>query len=223
MKPLKRRWAQVSMVMWYLGWGLFFLVGLVFCEWLEADFQLPAFEIGMSGIGLMALSFVPWYLTARCPHCGKRGGPRTWVYRKSYCCRCGHVLPFDDGPAQEEAPPLSQRTRMTVKRGWARLTLALAAAGSACLVAFFRIMDYAPQSLEDYPELQARQDIGAPLLLVGLLLLLGMGWAADFRLVCPRCRKGHVLPWQRRERWCWGCGAALAFQGELEPSAEERP
>lgn len=35
MKPIKRRWAQVSLTIWYLGYGLFFVVGIFFREWLE--------------------------------------------------------------------------------------------------------------------------------------------------------------------------------------------
>lgn len=32
MKPLKRKWAQVSLALHYLGWGLFVVVGLIFSD-----------------------------------------------------------------------------------------------------------------------------------------------------------------------------------------------
>lgn len=218
MKPLRRKWAQVSLVLHYLGWVLFVVVCLIFGNVLERDFNIPTFGVGMFGVGLMLMSPVLWRLTARCPHCGKRGGPLSWVYKKSYCSRCGHILPFDDGPLNEEEAPLDQRARLGLKRGWAWLVLALTAAGTACILAAWRIMDFAVRSPADLEEKWARQDVGLPLLLAGVLLLLAMAFAADFRLVCPHCRKGHLPPWQPRgkARWCWHCGAALAFGDELE-------
>ena len=79
-------------------------------------------------------------------------------------------------------------------------------------------MDFAVRSPDDLEEMWARQDVGLLLLLAGVALLFVMAFAADFRLVCPDCRKGHILPWQRRGkvRWCWHCGAALAFGDERE-------
>lgn len=218
MKPIKRKWAQVSLALHYLGWGLFVVAGLIFGELLERDFNISTFGVGMLGVGLMLMGPVFWRLTARCPHCGKRGGPLSWVYKKSYCSRCGHILPFDDGPLNEEETPLDRRARMGVKRGWAWLVLVLTAAGAACILAACRIMDFAVRDPADLEELWARQDVGLLLLLAGFLLLLAMAFAADFRLVCPNCRKGHILPWQRRGkvRWCWHCGAALAFGDERE-------
>lgn len=218
MKPLKRKWAQVSLALHYLGWGLFVVVGLIFSDLLERDFNISSFGVGMLGVGLMLLGPVLWRLTARCPHCGKRGGPLSWVYKKSYCSRCGHVLSFDDGPVHEEETPLNQRPRYRLKRGWARLVLALTAAGTACILAAWRIMDFAVRSPADLEEKWARQDVGLPLLFAGFLLLLAMAFAADFHLVCPHCRKGHIPPWKPRgkARWCGRCGAALFFEDELE-------
>ena len=40
-KPLKRSWARVSAVLWYLGLGLSVVVSGFFGGWLEQDLGLP--------------------------------------------------------------------------------------------------------------------------------------------------------------------------------------
>ena len=92
-KTLKRKWARMTLALWYLGLGLSIVVSGLFGDWLEKDFGLSTFEIGVFGLGMVLLSIVLWYGTSRCPHCGKRGGAKNWVYRKTWCSRCGHVLP----------------------------------------------------------------------------------------------------------------------------------
>lgn len=230
MKPLRRRWAQVSLVLHYLGWGLFVVVGLIFGELLERDFNIPTFGVGMLGVGLMLMGPVFWRLTARCPHCGKRGGPRSWVYKKSYCSRCGHILPFDDGPLNEEETPLDQRPRFRLNRGWARLTLAVLTAGLACLAAgglVFALLTPQPQNEEEFwntlETFWAVRDIAAYTFLAGLVLLIAAGVLTRRRLSCPGCGKGSASPWQRRGeiRWCGRCGAALTF-GDEAPEGEGR-
>ena len=51
-KTLKRKWAQISLLLSRSGWWLFLGAGVFFREWLEGDFGLPAFEIGMLGLGI---------------------------------------------------------------------------------------------------------------------------------------------------------------------------
>ena len=133
-KTLKRRWAQISLFLSHSGWWLFWGAGVFFREWLEGDFGLPAFEIGMLGLGIKLLSVVLWHGVSRCPHCGKRGEGLSWVYRKMYCSCCGHVLPFDDGPLNAAEPPLDGRQRFRLKRSRARLLFVLGLAGVAFVV-----------------------------------------------------------------------------------------
>ena len=224
MKPLKRKWAQVSLALHYLGWGLFVVVGLIFSDLLERDFNISSFGVGMLGVGLMLLVPVLWRLTARCPHCGKRGGPLSWVYKKSYCSRCGHVLSFDDGPVHEEETPLNQRPRYRLKRGWARLVLALLIAGLACMAIgglVFTLLMPQPQNEEEFwnavETSWAVRDAAAYSFLAGTGLLIAAG-VLTRRLKCPVCCQGFAVPWQRRgkTRWCGRCGAALFFEDELE-------
>ena len=60
MKPLRRKWAQVSLVLHYLGWVLFVVVCLIFGNVLERDFNIPTFGVGMFGVGLMLMGPVLW-------------------------------------------------------------------------------------------------------------------------------------------------------------------
>ena len=225
MKPLRRKWARVSLVLHYLGWGLFVVVSLIFGELLERDFNISTFGVGMLGVGMVLIGPVLWRLTARCPHCGKRGGPLSWVYLKAYCSRCGHVLPFDDGPIHEEETPLNQRPRYRLKRGWARLSLAVLIAGLACLAAGgldFELLMPRPQNEEELwnaiETIWAVRDIAAYTFLAGLVLLIASDVLTRRRLKCRVCGRGLAAPWQRRRetRWCGRCGAALVFEDELE-------
>ena len=223
-KPLKRSWARVSAVLWYLGLGLSVVVSGFFGGWLEKDFGLPAFEIGMFGLGLMLLSVVLWHGMSRCPRCGKRGGARSWIYRKTYCSRCGHVLPFDDGPIHEEETSLDRRARFRLRRGRARLILALMIAGLACMVTgglVFELLMPRPQNEEELwntiETVWAVRDAAAYAYLAGIVLLIAAGVLTRRRLRCPGCGQGLAAPWQGRGqvRWCGRCGGALAFEDEL--------
>lgn len=224
-KTLKRKWARMTLALWYLGLGLSIVVSGLFGDWLEKDFGLSTFEIGVFGLGMVLLSIVLWYGTSRCPHCGKRGGAKNWVYRKTWCSRCGHVLPFDDGPAREEETPLDQRPRYRLKRGWARLSLAVLIAGLACLAAgglVFELLAPRPQSEEEFwntlETFWAVRDVAAYTFLAGLVLLIAADVLIRRRLKCPACGRDTAAPWQRgREtRWCRSCGVTLAFGDALE-------
>ena len=170
------------------------------------------------------MSIVLWHGMSRCPHCGKRGEGRSWVYRKTYCSRCGHVLPFDDGPVHEEETPLDRRPRYRLKRGWARLVLALLIAGLACMVIgglAFVLLTPRPQNEEEFwntlETFWAVRDAAAYSFLAGTGLLIAAG-VLTRRLKCSVCGQGFAAPWQGRGqvRWCQSCGAALAFEDELE-------
>lgn len=224
-KPLKRKWARLSIALWYLGLWLSIVVSGLFGDWLEEDFGLPASGIMAFGFGLMLLGIVLWHGLSRCPHCGERGGVRSWVYRKAYCSRCGHVLPFDDGPIHEEETPLNRRARFRLKRGWSRLILALMIAGLACMateVLVFHLLMPRPQNEEElWNEIETIwgiRDAGIYAGLAGIVLLIAAGVLTRRRLSCPGCGQGLAAPWQRRGqvRWCQSCGAALAFRDELE-------
>lgn len=224
-KTLKRRWAQISLFLSHSGWWLFWGAGVFFREWLEGDFGLPAFEIGMLGLGIKLLSVVLWHGVSRCPHCGKRGEGLSWVYRKMYCSCCGHVLPFDDGPLNAAEPPLDGRQRFRLKRSRARLLFVLGLAGVAFVVGSALAFNLMMPSFRTEDELWAvigtiwtARDICVFVGLAGMVLW-GITWVLASRcLRCPGCGQGLAVPWQGRGqiRWCQSCGAALAFEDELE-------
>ena len=224
-KTLKRKWAQISLFLSRSGWWLFLGAGVFFREWLEGDFGLPAFEIGMLGLGIGFLGVVLWHGMSRCPHCGKRGEGRSWVYRKMYCSRCGHVLPFDDGPPSEAETPLDERQRFRVKRSRARLLFVLGLAGAAFVVGSALVFHLMMPGFRTEDELWAVigtiwtvRDICVYAGLAGMVLW-GIAWVLASRwLKCPGCGKGLAAPWRGRGqvRWCGRCGAALAFEDELE-------
>lgn len=223
-KTLKRKWARISIALWYLGLGLSIVVSGLFGDWLEEDFGLPASGIMGFGFGLMLLGIVLWHGMSRCPCCGERGRGKSWVYRKTYCSRCGHVLPFDDGPVHEEEAPLDRRARFRLKRGWARLVLALMIAGLACMAAgvlVFNLLMPRPRNEEELwnaiETIWAIRDAGIYAVLAGIAFLAAAG-VLTRRLKCPCCGQGLAAPWQGRGqvRWCQSCGAALAFEDELE-------
>ena len=51
MKPLRRKWARVSLVLHYLGWGLFVVVSLIFGELLERTSTFRPSALGCSALG----------------------------------------------------------------------------------------------------------------------------------------------------------------------------
>ena len=224
-KTLKRKWAQISLFLSRSGWWLFLGAGVFFREWLEGDFGLPAFEIGMLGLGIELLGIVLWHGMSRCPHCGKRGEGRSWVYRKMYCSRCGHVLPFDDGPLSEAGTPPDQRQRFRLKRSRARLISVLGLAGLAFVVGSALAVHLMMPSFRTEDELWAVMEtiwtIRDICIYVGLagMALWGIAWILTRRwLRCPGCGQGLAVLWQGRGqiRWCGRCGAAQVFEDELE-------
>lgn len=224
-KTLERKWARISLLLSRSGWWLFLGAGIFFREWLEGDFGLPAFEIGMLGLGIELLGIVLWCGMSRCPHCGKRGEGRSWVYRKLYCSCCGHVLPFDDGPLSESETPLDRRQRFRVKRSRARLILVLSLAGMVFVVGTALAFNLMMPSFQTEDELWAViktiwsiRDICVYVGLAGIVLWGIAGVLTSRWLRCPGCAQGLAAPWQGRGqiRWCQSCGAALAFEDELE-------
>ena len=224
-KTLKRKWAQISLFLSRSGWWLFLGAGVFFREWLEGDFGLPAFEIGMLGLGIELLGIVLWHGMSRCPHCGKRGEGRSWVYRKMYCSRCGHVLPFDDGPLSEAGTPPDQRQRFRLKRSRARLISVLGLAGLAFVVGSALAVHLMMPSFRTEDELWAVMEtiwaVRDICVYVGLagMALWGIAWILTRRwLRCPGCGQGLAVLWQGRGqiRWCGRCGAAQVFEDELE-------
>lgn len=224
-KTLERKWARISLLLSRSGWWLFLGAGIFFREWLEGDFGLPAFEIGMLGLGIELLGIVLWCGMSRCPHCGKRGEGRSWVYRKLYCSCCGHVLPFDDGPLRESETPLDRRQRFRVKRSRARLILVLSLAGMVFVVGTALAFNLMMPSFQTEDELWAViktiwaiRDICVYVGLAGIVLWGIAGVLTSRWLRCPGCAQGLAAPWQGRGqiRWCQSCGAALAFEDELE-------
>ena len=224
-KTLKRKWAQISLLLSHSGWWLFLGAGIFFREWLEGDFGLPAFEIGMLGLGIALLGIVLWHGMSRCPHCGKRGEGRSWVYRKMYCSRCGHVLPFDDGPLSEAETPPDQRQRFRLKRSRARLISVLGLAGLAFVVGSALAVHLMMPSFRTEDELWAVMEtiwaVRDICVYVGLagMALWGIAWILTRRwLRCPGCGQGLAVLWQGRGQicWCGRCGAAQVFEDELE-------
>lgn len=224
-KTLKRKWAQISLFLSRSGWWLFLGAGVFFREWLEGDFGLPAFEIGMLGLGIELLGIVLWHGMSRCPNCGKRGEGRSWVYRKMYCSRCGHVLPFDDGPLSEAGTPPDQRQRFRLKRSRARLISVLGLAGLAFVVGSALAFHLMKPSFRTEDELWAVMEtiwaVRDICVYVGLagMALWGIAWILTRRwLRCPGCGQGLAVLWQGRGQicWCGRCGAAQVFEDELE-------
>ena len=224
-KTLKRKWAQISLFLSRSGWWLFLGAGVFFREWLEGDFGLPAFEIGMLGLGIELLGIVLWHGMSRCPHCGKRGEGRSWVYRKMYCSRCGHVLPFDDGPLSEAETPPDQRQRFRLKRSRARLISVLGLAGLAFVVGSALAVHLMMPCFRTEDELWAVMEtiwtVRDICVYVGLagMALWGIAWILTRRwLRCPGCGQGLAVLWQGRGQicWCGRCGAAQVFEDELE-------
>ena len=142
-----------------------------------------------------------------------------------YCSRCGHVLPFDDGPLSEAETPLDERQRFRVKRSRARLISVLGLAGLVFVVGSALAFHLMMPGFRTEDELWAvigtiwtARDICVFVGLAGMVLW-GITWVLASRcLKCPGCGKGLAAPWRGRGqvRWCGRCGAALAFEDELE-------
>ncbi len=223
-KTLKRKWAQISIMLFCLGVGIDLLSSL-FTSREQQEFGLFVSAVQYTAGGMILMGLLFWPLMARCPHCGKRCRIPTWVYRKEYCARCGHVLPFDDGPLHEEELPLNRRGRVQLGRGWARLTLALFAVGFVCGaggILTLILLVPRPQSADEfwalYETIQSIRDAGLYMFVTGCALLAAAVSVSRHLLRCPCCGEGAASPLQRRgqTRWCRGCGAALSFAGELE-------
>ena len=211
MKPLKRSLARATLSLQFAGWGMvlfdvFFQRGLR--ERYGSDWP------GYLGITLMLLGLLLWHGLARCPRCGKGGVPQTWSYQgRRYCSHCGEVLLFDDASEEAGAVPVDRRARLTLRRGWARATFALAMGGTVLLALGVLALNASVRT-QDVQTSVTLNGLGGFLLLAGIAV-----WGIELflgakHLRCPGCGEALAFPWRRGPHWCRHCGAELTRENE---------